>query len=182
MGIPTLTRSWNRSVPYPQMTGRWLLRAAGIVFMELIACGFLTLNSSAGRGSEGSLTNLSRSQPVELPNNEDEIQQRIPIVPKFVPADLPSPDPKARLGTLDHWDKTNTAVPLSAVVEAMKDEDQAMRARTTAIIEQQWAIEQYVMDLTFSMTRSDCGELITKSHEEQPWHVMAEQKLMCRVE
>ncbi len=160
MGIPTLTRFWNRSVLSRQSTGRWLLRAAGVVFVELIACGSLTLNSSAGHGSEGSLTNLSRSQAVELPNNEDEIQQRIPIVPKFVPADLPSPDPKARLDTLDHWDKTNTGVPLSAVVEAMKDEDQAMRARTTAVIEQKWVIEQYLMDLTFSMTRSGRGELV----------------------
>ena len=91
MGIPTLTRSWNRSVPYPQMTGRWLLRAAGLVFVELIACGSLTLNSSAGHGSEGSLTNLSRSQAVELPNNEDEIQQRIPIVPNLFLLIFPLP-------------------------------------------------------------------------------------------
>lgn len=139
------------------------MRAVGIVFVGLIACGSLTLNSSSGYGTEGLLTSLSSSQASALPNNDVETKQGIPTVSKLVPADLLSPGPKARLYTLDHWSGTHTSIPLSTVFEAIEDQDEKVRARAAAIIEQQWATEQYVMDLTFSMTRGACSELPTKT-------------------
>ena len=153
IGLPTATRLWNRSVLYPQSTERWLLRAAGGVFVGLIGCGSLTLNSSAGHGPEASLTNLSNSQAVEFPHNDDEIQERIPIVPIFVLTDLASQDPSTRLRALGYSCPTHTMIPLGQVFEAMEDEDEAVRARAAVIIERQWAIEEYVMDLTFSMNK-----------------------------
>jgi hypothetical protein len=50
---------------------------------------------------------------------------------------------------------------LNAVFEAMEDEDEAVRAKATAIIERRCAMEQHVIDLTFSTTRSHSGQLIT---------------------
>jgi len=162
MRIPTLTRSRNRSAPYRQTTGRWLLRAAGVVFMGLIASGSLTLSSSAGHRSEAPMTSLSSSQAAELSNNDDDIKQRIPIMPKFVLTNMASPDPNARLRALDCCYATHTKIPLSHVFEAIEDEDEVMQARAAAIIEQQWAIEEYLIDLTFSMTWSDHSGPITK--------------------
>ena len=48
----------------------------------------------------------------------------------------------------------------SNTFEAMEDEDEAVRARAAAIIDQQCAIEQYLIGLTFSTRGSDSGELM----------------------
>ncbi|MBH0183389.1 MAG: hypothetical protein HP490_17430 [Nitrospira sp.] len=43
-------------------------------------------------------------------------------------------------GIRDHWEEQGEAkAPLDPVFEAMEDEDEAVRAKATAIVEQRWA-------------------------------------------
>lgn len=162
MGLPTQIRSCSLSILCRQLTERLLLKEACVVFVGVIACGLHTPNSSTGHGLEASATSISNSETTVRPNTDDNIKQGIPTVPKFVPADLSTPDPKARLHALDHWDGTNTQIPLSAVFAATEDEDEAVRVRAIAIIEQQCAIEEHIIEHMFSMTRSTGDQLITR--------------------
>jgi hypothetical protein len=43
---------------------------------------------------------------------------------------------------LDHWTAKDTTASLDPVFEALEDENEAVRAKATAIIEQHWAAEQ----------------------------------------
>ncbi|MBH0190156.1 MAG: hypothetical protein HP493_15295 [Nitrospira sp.] len=52
------------------------------------------------------------------------------------------PDARERFRALSHWEeKGEVKAPLDAVFEAMEDEDEAVRAKATAIVEQRWAAE-----------------------------------------
>jgi len=66
----------------------------------------------------------------------------LPGIPESIAKGLGSPDVRDRLRALDHWEKKETKVPLDPVFEALEDEDEAMRAKATEIIEQQWAVER----------------------------------------
>jgi hypothetical protein len=63
-------------------------------------------------------------------------------VPRPILTDLASPEAGIRLRALDHWDTKDTKAPLDPVFEALEDEDPAVRAKATAIVEQYWAAEQ----------------------------------------
>jgi hypothetical protein len=66
----------------------------------------------------------------------------IPGIPESIAKGLESPDARERLQALDHWEKKGPKAPLDPVFEAFEDENEAVRAKATAIIEQQWAIER----------------------------------------
>jgi hypothetical protein len=66
----------------------------------------------------------------------------VPGVPEAVTKDLDSPDARARYRALDHWDAKDSKPPLDPVFEAMEDEDEGVRAKATAIVEEYWAAEQ----------------------------------------
>lgn len=62
-----------------------------------------------------------------------------PSIPPSVEKDLQSPEARDRYRALDHWEAKDSKAPLDAVFEAMEDEDEAVRAKATAIVEQHWA-------------------------------------------
>lgn len=63
-------------------------------------------------------------------------------IPHAVSHDLASPDARTRLRALEYWEHNDGNVPLDAVFEAIEDEDEAVRARATTIIEHRWDNEQ----------------------------------------
>jgi hypothetical protein len=66
----------------------------------------------------------------------------VPGIPESIAKDLDSPDARFRIKALNHWDTKGTKAPLDPVFEALEDENEAVRAKATAIIEQRWAAEQ----------------------------------------
>lgn len=73
---------------------------------------------------------------------EDRTESADPPLPDAVAHNLTSVDPRVRYQALDYWDAKGDSVPLDPVFEAMEDEDSAVRARATAIVEQAWASEE----------------------------------------
>jgi HEAT repeat protein len=63
-------------------------------------------------------------------------------MPQTITNDLSSPDARVRYRALEHWEETDSTAPLDLVFEAMEDEDPAVRAKATAIVEKQWEAEQ----------------------------------------
>ncbi len=66
----------------------------------------------------------------------------VPGVPESIAKDLNSPDALDRLQALDYWEKKGTKASFDPVFEALEDENEAIRAKATEIIERQWAIER----------------------------------------
>jgi HEAT repeat protein len=56
--------------------------------------------------------------------------------------ELASPDVQVRLKALDRWAQQGSHAPLDPLVVALNDEDEQVRAKAMAIIEQQWAVEE----------------------------------------
>jgi HEAT repeat protein len=56
--------------------------------------------------------------------------------------DLDSLDARVRYRALDHWEAKDSKASLDPIFEAMEDDDPAVRAKATAIVEQRWAAEQ----------------------------------------
>lgn len=83
------------------------------------------------------------SKPAGTPNVETDGRDKLPVpgIPDSIAKGLDSPDARVRLQALDHWEKKGSKAPLDPLFEAMEDEDEAVRAKATAIIEQQWTIE-----------------------------------------
>lgn len=63
-------------------------------------------------------------------------------IPETIVKDLSSLDARDRYRALDYWESKDSKAPLDPVFEAMEDEDEAVRAKATAIVEQYWAEEQ----------------------------------------
>lgn len=79
----------------------------------------------------------------QLATDADEHDNRsISGVPDTVVKDLRSADARDRYRALDHWDTKDSKASLDPVFEAMEDEDEAVRAKATAIVEQRWAEKQ----------------------------------------
>lgn len=99
---------------------------------------------SAGAAQRGSDQQdrkaVSSAQPATDADERD--NRSIPGVPDSVANDLGSADARDRYRALEHWDVKGSTVPLDAVFEAMEDEDETVRAKATAIVEQRWAAEQ----------------------------------------
>ena len=122
----------------------------------------IALVGLAGYGLVPSATALSPAQAVDLKHRGDCGKKRAHDVLGLDIKDLASPDPSTRLRTLEYWDTKDIQLPSNPVFEAMEDEGEAVRARTIEIIEQQSAIEQYVMDLTFPTKMSNSDQLIRR--------------------
>jgi hypothetical protein len=65
-----------------------------------------------------------------------------PSIPQSVEKDLSSPDARMRYRALDFWDVKDSKAPLDPVFEALEDEDEAVRAKAEAIVQQRWEAEQ----------------------------------------
>lgn len=62
-------------------------------------------------------------------------------IPHSVLTDLVSREARTRLRALEHWEQKDGKIALDAVFEALEDEDEAVRAKAEAIVEQRWAAE-----------------------------------------
>lgn len=63
-------------------------------------------------------------------------------IPVAVEKDLHSLEARDRNRALDYWEAKDNKAPLDLVFEAMEDDDPAVRAKATAIVERYWAAEQ----------------------------------------
>ncbi|HEX5544654.1 MAG TPA: hypothetical protein VFX10_04095, partial [Nitrospira sp.] len=102
------------------------------------------------------------TQPTVQSDRLEGRDREVSDVPEPVLKDLASLNPSTRLRALNYWDVKGSKLSLDSIFEAMEDEDEAVRARATAIIDLQWAIEQEVIELTFSTTKSIGGQLIRR--------------------
>lgn len=98
---------------------------------------------SSPRGS-GATPARMREQAAGIEQAEDPRSPTESSIPQTITNELTSPDARVRYRALDHWedeDKDRKA-PLDPVFEAMEDEDPAVRAKATAIVEHYWEAEQ----------------------------------------
>jgi HEAT repeat protein len=82
--------------------------------------------------------------PTVAPTGKTDGRDQSPAlnIPDSIAKDLESPDARVRLRALNHWGAPETQASLDPVFEALEDEDEAVRAKAAAIVEQYWAIEQ----------------------------------------
>jgi hypothetical protein len=87
---------------------------------------------------------IERNVNGDLPVNQSERGTPVSIspIPPSVAKDLQSPEGRDRYRALDYWEAKDRKAPLDPVFEALEDEDEAVRAKATAIVEQYWAVEQ----------------------------------------
>lgn len=64
------------------------------------------------------------------------------VLPTWIAQDLDAPKVSVRLQALDMWARQGAQAPLDPLVVALDDEDDDVRAKAMAIIEQNWAIEE----------------------------------------
>lgn len=73
---------------------------------------------------------------------EDRSLASEPSISQSLAKELSSPNARDRYRALDHWEAKDNKAPLDPVFEAMEDDDPAVRAKATAIVEQYWEAEQ----------------------------------------
>lgn len=107
-------------------------------------------NINQGTNRPGFLPDMSQLANTAGSNQQDRLagkdkendQPQSANLPETIVKDLASPDARARYRALNHWEEKGEAkAPLDPVFEAMEDEDEAVRAKATAIVEQRWAAE-----------------------------------------
>jgi len=104
--------------------------------------------SASGKGTFPGGDNIGQGDKLAkssgTPNVETDGRDKVPVpgIPESIAKALDSPDARVRLRALDHWEKKESKAPLDPLFEALEDEDDAVRAKATALIEQQWAIER----------------------------------------
>jgi hypothetical protein len=64
------------------------------------------------------------------------------VLPTWIAQALDAPEVSVRLQALDMWAQQGAEAPLDPLVVALDDEDDDVRTKAMAIIEQNWAIEQ----------------------------------------
>lgn len=116
-------------------------------FIPLAAAGE-RIGSASGRGTVPGGDSIGQedklSKPAGIANVESDGRDKLPVpgIPESIAKGLDSLDVRDRIQALDHWEKKGAKPPLDPVFEALEDENDAVRAKATAIIEQQWAIER----------------------------------------
>ena len=92
--------------------------------------------------SQAENTGIQNQRNLLAGKDDENNQPQSPKLPESIAKDLASPDARERFRALNHWEeKGETKAPLDPVFEAMEDEDEAVRAKATAIVEQRWAAE-----------------------------------------
>lgn len=91
--------------------------------------------------SQAENTGGSNQQNPLAGKDDENNRQQSPKLPESIAKDLDSPDARDRFRALNHWEAKDSKASLDPVFEAMEDEDEAVRAKATAIVEQRWAAE-----------------------------------------
>ena len=129
----------SEKVPGPTPSaGKGETAGAGVV------AGAAQRGSDSGNtiGSSGQNDGKPGSVGQAASGNDERDNRSIPGVPDIVARDLGSADPRDRYRALEHWNVKGGTTPLDPVFEAMEDEDEDVREKATAIVEQRWAEEQ----------------------------------------
>lgn len=100
-----------------------------------------TISTSVGNSASQGDGLPSKPGTTNLKTDETD-KSPVPGIPTAIAKDLDSPDARLRLRALDHWETKGAKAPLDPVFEALEDEDDAVRAKATAIIEQRWAADK----------------------------------------
>jgi len=99
-------------------------------------------DASVGEGSVPRAS-LAPHQPAHIAEqNDGSAPQPALTIPDTIAKGLSSSNPRARYAALDYWDTQGAQAPLDPVFDAMEDEDPAVRAKATAIVEHYWAAEE----------------------------------------
>lgn len=96
--------------------------------------------TSAAAGKNGVEVEANTGEAV-YQSADGEVSPEIAI-PRSILIDLTSLEARTRLHALEHWEKNDRNAPLDAVFDALEDEDEAVRAKAEAIVEQRWEAEQ----------------------------------------
>ena len=81
------------------------------------------------------------NQTASVSRSEEHTSTSMSSIPLSVARELQSPEARDRYRALDHWETKDSKAPLDPVFEALEDDDPAVRAKATAIVEQYWAAE-----------------------------------------
>ncbi len=154
------------SVPYPKLLSAhqsWFLCL--LLLAVLPGCGPAVSDYERSSSSRASLSVQSESRPASqnnvvaspmpfaggfasnialLPSQEE---QAVPVpeylvLPTWIAQALDAPEVSLRLGALDRWAQQGAQAPLDPLIVALDDENEEVRGKAMAIIEQHWAIEQ----------------------------------------
>jgi hypothetical protein len=79
---------------------------------------------------------------VSVGQSEEHTSTSISSIPLSVAKDLHSPEARDRYRALDYWETKDSKAPVDLVFEALEDDDPAVRAKATAIVEQYWAVKE----------------------------------------
>lgn len=135
--------------------------ACGCLLLSLAACGSPVSEKASGQASSvskgdtvgvGGVAGAAQrgadqqdrkavSSGQSATDTDERDNQSLPGVPDTVAKDLGSADARDRYRALDYWETKDSKESLDPVFEAMEDEDPAVRAKATAIVEQRWAEE-----------------------------------------
>lgn len=111
---------------------------------ELSPAGIVPLHDAEPVQLSSAATPTPRASPEQsLPDTRDQkvgMADHL-VLPEWIAKELDSPDVSVRLRALDRWAQQGPNAPLDPLVVGLDDEDETVRAKAMAIIEQQWSIE-----------------------------------------
>jgi hypothetical protein len=79
---------------------------------------------------------------VSVSHSEEQTSTSISSIPLSIAKDLQSLEARDRYRALDYWEAEDSKAPLDLVFEAIEDDDPAVRAKATAIVDRYWAAEE----------------------------------------
>jgi hypothetical protein len=82
------------------------------------------------------------NQTASVSQSGEHTSTSISALPLSVAKDLHSPEARDRYRALDHWETKDSKASLDPVFEALEDDDPAVRAKATAIVERYWEAEE----------------------------------------
>ena len=141
---------------FSSLTHRLMRIPAIVLVMAGGGCGSSVPDESASLRSPP-MVNASHAEnastPQSLPMGERKVNGITSVnqsgdhtpassIPPSVEKDLQSLEARDRYRALDYWEAKDSKAPLDPVFEAIEDDDPAVRAKATAIVEQYWAAEQ----------------------------------------
>ena len=139
-------------LPTPRLA--WLL---SLLLAGLSGCGPASDGDAPSYGTPASVAGPSEAHPVSqnspsIPHvpltpvaspasaGQGEARPAEPlVVPAWMAKDLDSPDVHVRLRALDRWAQQGSTVPLDPLIVALDDDDDRVRDRALALIEEDWA-------------------------------------------
>ena len=130
-----------------------------MLFAGLSGCGPASSDNAPNHGPRASIAGPPPASPAQgdsqlskpagtpaagAPNSKTDSRDTVPapVISDPLAKELDSPDVHVRLRALDRVAKQGTITSLDPLIKALEDENEDVRTRATAILEQHWATEQ----------------------------------------